>query len=79
MPLRPAAPRCVLAGGGVAVAEHATSLAFSLVPASVASPIINTQAVVAVVLGGVVLREEAFGIRLAAAGLAVVGVGLIAA
>jgi hypothetical protein len=35
--------------------------------------------VVAVVLGGVVLREEAFGIRLVAAGLAVVGVGLIAA
>ncbi len=79
VPLRDAAPRFALAGGGVAVAEHATSLAFSAVPASVASPIINTQAVVAVVLGGVVLREEAFGIRLAAAGLAVVGVGLIAA
>jgi drug/metabolite transporter (DMT)-like permease len=79
VPLRGALPRFVLAGGGVAVAEHATSLAFSLVPASIASPIINTQAVVAVVLGGVVLREEAFGIRLAAAGLAVVGVGLIAA
>ena len=77
--LRDAAPRFVLAGAGVAVAEHATSIAFSLVPASVASPVINTQAVVAVVLGGVVLREEAFGIRLAAAGLAVVGVGLIAA
>ncbi|MBB6646840.1 EamA family transporter [Halobellus ruber] len=77
--LREAAPRFVLAGGLVAVAEHATSLAFSVVPASIASPIINTQAVVAVVLGGIVLREEAFGIRLAAAGLAVVGVGLIAA
>jgi drug/metabolite transporter (DMT)-like permease len=79
VPLRDAAPRFVLAGGGVAAAEHATSLAFSLVPASIASPIINTQAVVAVVLGGLVLREEAFGIRLAAAALAVVGVGLIAA
>ena len=79
VPLRGALPRFVLAGGGVAVAEHATSLAFSLVPASIASPIINTQAVVAVVLGGILLREEAFGIRLAAAGLAVVGVGLIAA
>ena len=79
VPLRRAAPRFVLVGGGVAVGEHATSLAFSVVPASIASPIINTQAVVAVVLGGVVLREEAFGIRLAAAGLAVVGVGLIAA
>jgi len=79
VPLRDAAPRFVLAGAGVAVAEHATSLAFARVPASVASPIINTQAVVAVVLGGIVLREEAFGVRLAAAGLAVVGVGLIAA
>jgi drug/metabolite transporter (DMT)-like permease len=79
VPLRDAAPRFVLAGGLVAVAEHATSLAFSVVPASIASPIINTQAVIAVVLGGVLLREEAFGIRLAAAGLAVVGVGLIAA
>ena len=79
VPLRGALPRFVLAGGGVAVAEHATSLAFSLVPASIASPIINTQAVVAVVLGGILLREEAFGIRLVAAGLAAVGVGLIAA
>ena len=79
VPLREALPQFVLAGGVVAVAEHATSLAFSVAPASIASPIINTQAIVAVVLGGVVLREEAFGIRLVAAGLAVVGVGLIAA
>ena len=79
VPLRDALPQFVLAGGVVAVAEHATSLAFSIVPASIASPIINTQAVVAVVLGGLFLREDAFGIRLVAAGLAVVGVGLIAA
>jgi drug/metabolite transporter (DMT)-like permease len=79
VPLREALPQFVLAGGVVAVAEHATSLAFATVPASIASPIINTQAIVAVVLGGVILREEAFGIRLAAAGLAAVGVGLIAA
>jgi drug/metabolite transporter (DMT)-like permease len=79
VPLRDALPQFVLAGGVVAVAEHATSLAFSVVPASIASPIINTQAVVAVVLGGLFLREDAFGIRLVAAGLAVVGVGLIAA
>ena len=79
VPLRDALPQFVLAGGVVAVAEHATSLAFSIVPASIASPIINTQAVVAVVLGGLLLREDAFGIRLVAAGLAVVGVGLIAA
>ena len=79
VPLRDALPQFVLVGGVVAVAEHATSLAFSVVPASIASPIINTQAVVAVVLGGLLLREDAFGIRLAAAGLAVIGVGLIAA
>ena len=79
VPIRDAVPKFVLAGGGVAVGEHVTSLAFSTVPASIASPIINTQAVVAVVLGGLLLREEAFGTRLVAAGLAVVGVGLIAA
>ncbi|WP_224448561.1 DMT family transporter [Haloprofundus salilacus] len=69
-----------LAVGGflVALGEHVTSLAFAAVPASIASPIINTQAVVAVVLGGVLLREEFFGTRLVAAALAVCGVGLIA-
>ncbi|MFB6090219.1 MAG: EamA family transporter [Halobellus sp.] len=78
VPLRGDLPKFALAGGGVALGEHVTSLAFAAAPASIASPIINTQAVVAVVLGGVVLREEAFGTRLVAAGLAVVGVGLIA-
>ncbi|WP_336021547.1 DMT family transporter [Halobellus salinisoli] len=78
VPIRDALPRFVLAGGGVALGEHATSLALSTVPASIASPIINTQAVVAVILGGIILREDSFGIRLAAAALAVVGVGLIA-
>jgi drug/metabolite transporter (DMT)-like permease len=71
-------PRFVAAGGGVALGEHVTALAFQQVPASIASPIINTQAIVAVVLGGVVLRERAFATRLVAAGLAVCGVGLIA-
>ncbi|MFD1599105.1 EamA family transporter [Halobellus rarus] len=79
VPIRDALPKFVLAGGGVAVGEHVTSLAFSTVPASIASPIINTQAVVAVLLGGILLREDSFGIRLVAAALAVVGVGLIAA
>jgi drug/metabolite transporter (DMT)-like permease len=79
VPIRDALPKFALAGGGVAVGEHVTSLAFSTVPASIASPIINTQAVVAVLLGGVLLREDSFGIRLAAAALAVIGVGLIAA
>jgi drug/metabolite transporter (DMT)-like permease len=71
-------PKFVAAGCGVALGEHVTALAFQQVPASIASPIINTQAIVAVVLGGVVLRERAFATRLVAAGLAVFGVGLIA-
>ncbi|WP_380681349.1 EamA family transporter [Salinigranum sp. GCM10025319] len=77
-PVRADLPKFVVAGAGVAVGEHVTSLAFQQVPASIASPIINTQAVVAVVLGGVLLRERAFATRLVAAGLAVCGVGLIA-
>ncbi|RLM90376.1 EamA family transporter [Halobellus sp. Atlit-38R] len=79
VPIRDALPKFLLAGGGVALGEHITSLALSTVPASIASPIINTQAVVAVLLGGVLLREDAFRTRLVAAALAVVGVGLIAA
>ncbi len=71
-------PKFLAAGALVAVAEHLTALAFSLVPASIASPIINTQAIVAVVLGGILLGEDAFRIRLVAAALAVFGVGLIA-
>ncbi|MFC7131380.1 EamA family transporter [Haloferax chudinovii] len=71
-------PKFAAAGALVALGEHVTSTAFGLVPASVASPIVNTQAIVAVVLGGVVLREARFGTRLVAAVLAVVGVSLIA-
>ena len=69
-----------LAAGGLLVAagESLTNIAFSLVPASIASPIINTQAVVAVLLGGLLLDERQFGVRLVAAGLAVVGVTMIA-
>ncbi|MFC7096939.1 EamA family transporter [Halobaculum marinum] len=62
----------------VAGAEHLTSVAFAALPASIASPVVNTQAIVAVLLGGVVLGEERLGARLVAAGLAVVGVGLLA-
>jgi drug/metabolite transporter (DMT)-like permease len=71
-------PKFAAAGLVVAAGEHVTSLAFQLVPASIASPVINTQAIVAVVLGGLVLRERQFRTRLAAAGLAVAGVTLIA-
>lgn len=68
----------VAAGLLVAVAEHLTSVAFAELPASIASPVVNTQAVVAVMLGGLVLGEERLGTRLAAAALAVGGVGLLA-
>ncbi|MFC7167444.1 EamA family transporter [Halospeciosus flavus] len=68
----------VVAGAGVALGEHVTTLAFSLTSASVAAAVVNGQAVVAVLLGAVFLREERPGIRLAAAVLTVCGVGLIA-
>lgn len=77
-PVRERLPALVALGALVAIGEHVTSMAFSLVPASIASPIVNTQAVVAVILGGVLLGERYFRIRLLAAGLAVVGVALIA-
>ncbi|SFG63832.1 Uncharacterized membrane protein [Halopelagius inordinatus] len=76
--VRGALPKFAAAGAVVALGEHVTSTAFALVPASIASPIVNTQAIVAVILGGVVLRERNFGIRLVAAFLAVAGVSLIA-
>lgn len=67
-----------VAGAFVGLGEWVTALAFSAVPASVASPIISLQAVVAVVLGGILLGEDGLALRLAAAGSAVVGVALIA-
>lgn len=71
-------PKFVLAGACVALGEHVTTLAFALLPASIASPIINTQAIVAVVLGGLLLGERHFRIRIVAAVLAVIGVTMIA-
>jgi EamA-like transporter family. len=76
--LRADLPKLVAGGLLVAAGEWLTNIAFSLVPASIASPIINTQAVVAVVLGGLLLDEQQFGVRLVAAGLAVAGVTMIA-
>ncbi len=76
--LRADLPKLVGTGALVAVGEHLSSSAFNLTLASIASPVINTQAVIAVLLGGLLLGEEAFRVRLAAAGLAVVGVTLIA-
>jgi len=71
-------PKFAVGGLFVAAGEGLTNTAFSLVPASIASPIINTQAVVAVVLGGLLLNEQQFGVRLIAAALAVIGVTMIA-
>ncbi|QSG01417.1 DMT family transporter [Natranaeroarchaeum sulfidigenes] len=76
--LRGALPKLAGAGAIVAVGEHTTTLAFSLIPASIASPVVNTQAIVAVILGGVLLGEQHFRIRIVAAVLAVVGVTMIA-
>jgi drug/metabolite transporter (DMT)-like permease len=72
------APKFVAVGALVALGEHLTTVAFASLPASVASPVINTQAIVAVLLGGIVLGERYFRIRLLAALLAVGGVTMIA-
>ena len=76
--LRADLPKFVAGGRFVAAGEGLTNSAFSLVPSSIASPIINTQAVVAVVLGGLLLNEARFRLRLVAATLAVIGVTMIA-
>ncbi|MFB6173212.1 MAG: EamA family transporter [Halobacteriales archaeon] len=69
----------LFAGAGLllAVGEHLVMLAFSTLSASLASPVINTQAVIAVLLGGVVLGEDAFRVRLVAAAFAIAGVTMI--
>jgi drug/metabolite transporter (DMT)-like permease len=76
--LRRAVPGIVALASIFAVAVHLKTIAFDVASASVVSPIVNTQAVVAVLLGGVILREEGLPRRLAAAVLAVGGVALIA-
>ncbi|WP_188975558.1 EamA family transporter [Halocalculus aciditolerans] len=71
-------PKFLVAAGVVALAQQTTAVTFAVTSASVASTVINLQAVVAVVLGGIVLGEEHLRTRLVAAALAVAGVGLIA-
>ncbi|USZ76255.1 DMT family transporter [Halorussus vallis] len=73
-----ALPKFLAAGAAVAVATHLMMQSFAVLPASVVSPILNTQAVVAVVLGGVLLGEDRFALRLVAGAVAVVGIALIA-
>ncbi|UPV74162.1 EamA family transporter [Halorussus limi] len=74
----PAVPKFVALGAVVAVATHTMTRAFAVLPASVVSPILNTQAIVAVVLGGLLLGEDRFALRLAAGAVAIVGISLIA-
>lgn len=71
-------PYLLALGVPLALGDHLIGLAFQRLPASVASPVINAQAVVAVVLGGLLLREEAFSRRLAASALVVGGIALLA-
>lgn len=76
--VRPHLAKFVLAGSGVALGEHITALAFAAAPASVVSTLVNAQAIVAVLLGCVLLGEPGLRRRLGAAVLAVAGVGMIA-
>jgi drug/metabolite transporter (DMT)-like permease len=76
--LRAALPGLVPLAGLFAVGVHLTTISFAVAPASIVSPVVNTQAVVAVLLGGVLLREEGLPRRLGAAVLAVGGIALVA-
>jgi len=76
--LRRALPGIVALASVFAVAVHLKTIAFDVASATIVSPIVNTQAIVAVLLGGVILREDGLARRLAAAVLAVGGVALIA-
>jgi len=77
--LRPAVPGIAALTAFFAVAVHLKTIAFEVAAASVVSPIVNTQAVVAVLLGGLLLGERGLPRRLGAAVVAVSGVALIAA
>jgi drug/metabolite transporter (DMT)-like permease len=66
-----------LAGLVLVIGQHLVAVAFETLPASVVSPVVNTQAVVAVFLGSLLLGESQLRLRMTAAGLAVFGVVLI--
>lgn len=61
----------------VATANHVVLLAFQRLPASIVSPIVNGQAVVAVILGAVFLVETQLRARLVATGLAIAGITMV--
>nr|WP_305794577.1 EamA family transporter [Halomarina rubra] len=72
------APALFGVGAFIALGNHLIALGFTELHASVASAIVNAQAVVAVLLGGLVLEEGAFGQRLGAGLLTVLGVAFVA-
>ena len=65
-------------GALVSIGEYAVVLTFASLPASLASPLISFQSVIAVVLGGVVLQETEFRRRIVASFLLLLSVALIA-
>ena len=73
-----ALPKFLVLGSVLAFGEHFIGLAFATLPASVATPTVGIQSIVAVLLGGVLLGEEHFGVRLVAAVVALVGIAMIA-
>ena len=66
-----------LTGLVLVIGQHLVAMAFETLPASVVSPVVNTQAVVAVFFGSLFLGESHVRVRMTAAGLAVVGIVLI--
>lgn len=75
---RTIAPRVLALGAVLAVGEHCIGQAFALVSASVASPMVSVQSIVAVLLGGFLLGEGHLRLRLGAAVTAVAGIALVA-
>lgn len=69
--------RLLVAGVVLSVGQHLVATAFETLPASIASPVINAQAVVAALLGGLLLREPNQYLRGAAACLAIIGITIL--
>lgn len=66
-----------LTGLVLVIGQHLVAVAFETLPASVVSPVVNTQAVIAVFFGSLFLGESHVRVRMTAAGLAVFGIVLI--
>lgn len=61
----------------IASGNHIVLLAFQRLPASIVSPVVNGQAIVAVILGAIFLEESHLRARLVATALAIVGITMI--